>query len=137
MQLMPATAQHIAKKIGVRYRKEKLRTDPTYNVLLGSHYIGELLESFDGSYILAIAAYNGGPGNVNKWLKQYGDPRKLRHLHDLIDWIEMIPFSETRNYVQRVLEGKQVYQMRLTERPLPAKRLIADLWYGTAQVAER
>lgn len=111
MQLMPATARETAKKINVSYRKEFLTSKPKYNILLGSTYIAQLIERYDGSYPLAIAAYNAGGGRVNSWLKTYGDPRKNEV--DLVDWIELIPIYETRNYVQRVMEGSHIYRLRL------------------------
>ncbi len=111
MQLMPATAREVSGKMDLRYRKSWLTEKPKYNIILGSSYITQLIDRFDGNYALAIAAYNAGPSRVNSWLKTYGDPRTGEI--DLIDWIEFIPISETRNYVQRVLEGVYVYRLRL------------------------
>ena len=111
MQLMPATAYHISKSARVPYRKKWLTSKPEYNITLGSYYISQLIDKYDGSYPLAIAAYNAGPRRVNKWLIQFGDPRKGEV--DLIDWIELIPIYETRNYVQRVMEGLYIYRLRL------------------------
>ncbi|MCB1563069.1 MAG: lytic transglycosylase domain-containing protein [Alphaproteobacteria bacterium] len=111
MQLMPGTAKGTAKKLGIAYQEGALTNDPAYNIRLGSSYLAEMLERFDGSYPLAIAAYNAGPGRVDQWLDTYGDPRKGEV--DFIDWIEMIPIYETRNYVQRVLEAVYVYRLRL------------------------
>ena len=111
MQLMPATAKHVAKGMSLRYRKEDLTRSPDYNMLLGRAYLQELLDSFSGSYVLAIAAYNAGPDRVNSWMSLYGDPRDRGV--DVVDWIETIPIYETRNYVQRVLENLQVYRHRL------------------------
>ncbi|PCI56077.1 MAG: transglycosylase [Alphaproteobacteria bacterium] len=111
MQLMPTTARETSKKINVAYKKGWLTSRPKYNILLGSAYMERLLERYDGSYPLAIAAYNAGPGRVNSWLKSYGDPR--RENIDLVDWIELIPIYETRNYVQRVLENVYIYRLRL------------------------
>lgn len=111
MQLMPATAKEVAGKLGVVHSTSMLLQKPDYNIRLGSAYFNEVLERFNGSYPLAIAAYNAGPGRVDKWLATYGDPR--RPGTDLIDWIEMIPIYETRNYVQRVMEGVYVYRLRL------------------------
>lgn len=108
MQLMPATAKETAGKIGVKHRKSWLTQKPAHNIALGSAYIDQLIGRFDGSYPLAIAGYNGGPGRVGGWLKTYGDPSKKSE-HDIIDWIEMIPVYETRNYVQRVSESMRVY----------------------------
>jgi soluble lytic murein transglycosylase len=107
MQLMPATAKVVARKIGTRYSQAALTNQPMCNVQFGSFYIADQLENFGNSY-LAIAAYNAGPGNVHKWLMAYGDPRRDANV-DMIDWIETIPSYETRNYVQRVTENKNVY----------------------------
>lgn len=111
MQLMPATARNIAKKAGLRYSKVKLTTDPDYNLTLGQSYIAELIDDYGGYLPMAIAAYNAGPHRVRQWIKQNGDPRDTDV--DAIDWIELIPFKETRNYVQRVLENVQVYRLQL------------------------
>lgn len=107
MQLMPATAKEISSKRGWDHRAEWLTSNPKHNVLLGSAYLNDLLERFGGSYPLAIAAYNAGPRNVWNWLEEFGDPRTGQV--DWIDWIELIPIYETRNYVQRVMEGYIVY----------------------------
>lgn len=107
MQLMPGTARETSGKIQMSYSREGLTEDPEYNIRLGSTYIGRMMDYFGGSYPLAIAAYNAGPGNVNKWLRANGDPR--RGEIDIVDWIEKIPLSETRNYVQRVLENAVIY----------------------------
>jgi len=107
MQLMPATAKQTAPRAGLSYNYASLG-DPQYNVSLGATYFGQLMDMFGGSYVLAVAAYNAGPGNVNKWLRANGDPRADV---DVLDWIEAIPLSETRNYVQRVLENAVVYDM--------------------------
>lgn len=112
MQLMPSTAENVAKMVGVRYSYENL-FDKDYNMTLGSYYLGKRVKDFDGSYILAIASYNAGIGNVKKWVDRFGDPRRMRNIDDIIDWCESIPFSETRNYVQRVTENLQVYRARL------------------------
>ena len=108
MQLMPATAQEEANKAGVRYMSASLIDDAGYNMRLGSNHIQRLLSRYNGSYPLAFAAYNAGPGNVNKWLRENGDPRT--GAVSWIDWIERIPFFETKNYVQRVVENAVVYE---------------------------
>jgi len=109
MQLMPATAKAIAAKLNMPFNEHKL-ADPNYNVALGENYLSRIIGRFDGSYVLALAAYNAGPARVHQWLQQIGDPRGKM---DVIDWIERLPFAETRNYVERVLEGLQVYRLRL------------------------
>ncbi|MEI6986140.1 MAG: lytic transglycosylase domain-containing protein [Rhodospirillaceae bacterium] len=117
MQLMPATAKLMATKLGLRYSEARLIDDPDYNIMMGTSFIGEMIDSYNGSYILAIAAYNAGGGRVHDWLNKYGDPRitSSRAL-DAVDWIESIPIAETRNYVQRILESLQVYRARLGTR---------------------
>lgn len=110
MQIMPATAKEVARKKRKAFSVQKLNEDPDFNVELGSTYFADLLKRFDGSYILAIAAYNAGPTNVNRWLRSFGHPQKDI---DPIDWIERIPFTETRNYVQRVLENLHIYRRHL------------------------
>jgi soluble lytic murein transglycosylase len=111
MQLMPRTARLVARSNGIRYSRSRLTTDPVYNVRLGRRYLKNMLSKFNGSYILAIAAYNAGPNAVSRWLKKNGDPRS--GTNDPIDWIELIPFQETRTYVQRVLGNLQVFRNRL------------------------
>ncbi len=107
MQLMPGTAREQAGKLGLAYMPAELTRDAGYNIALGDAYFGRMMDYFGGSYPLAVAAYNAGPGNVNKWLRANGDPRQGGI--EWIDWIEKIPLSETRNYVQRVLENAVVY----------------------------
>lgn len=113
MQLMPATARLVARQIGVKHKTAWLTERPAHNIRLGSAYIGDLLKRYDGDYVLAIAAYNAGPGRVNRWLKTFGDPRTSEISH--MDWIELMPIYETRNYVQRVMEGLRVYRLLLKE----------------------
>jgi soluble lytic murein transglycosylase len=108
MQLMPATAREQAGKMGISYDPAALTTDPMLSIQLGSSYFQRVYDRF-GSYPLAIAAYNAGGGNVNKWIAAYGDPRT--GAIDMVDWVEAIPFAETRNYVQRVLENAVVYDL--------------------------
>ncbi len=109
MQLMPGTARETANAAGVSYSLEGLTNNPQDNIRLGSTYFGQLMTSFGGSYVLSVAAYNAGPGNVNKWLRTIGDPRTGGI--DVVDWIEAIPLTETRGYVQRVLENAVVYDL--------------------------
>lgn len=116
MQLMPSTAKHVAKQEGLKFDEKKLTRDPGYNVRLGSAYLQELIDRFRGSYIMAIAGYNAGPSRSVEWARTFGDPRDADV--DVIDWIESIPFSETRNYVQRVIENLMVYRHRLGDTQL-------------------
>ncbi|MEM1288873.1 MAG: transglycosylase SLT domain-containing protein [Pseudomonadota bacterium] len=111
MQLMPATARLIARDMGVSHSTGRLTSDPTHNVRLGAYHLDELIADYGGSYILTFIAYNAGPGRVPEWIGRFGDPRTGQI--DVIDWIELIPFSETRSYVQRVLENIFVYQKLL------------------------
>lgn len=112
MQLLPSTAKEVAKKIGVKFAEKRL-SEPSYNVTLGRAYVDNLLGRFEGSYVLAAAAYNAGPSRARDWIFTYGDPRQ-RNV-DVIDWIESLPFDETRNYVMRVLENTQIYRARLNK----------------------
>ena len=116
MQLMPATARETAKKIGVAYSASRLTDDPEYNAQLGSSYLATQLQTYDGSLLLAAAAYNAGAGNANKWITAFGDPRAANV--DPVVWVELIPFQETRKYVQRVLGNYLVYRARLGLEPM-------------------
>jgi soluble lytic murein transglycosylase len=107
---MPATALRVAHQDRVAFSLARLSTDGIYNITLGRSYIDTLLDDFGGSYPLAIAAYNAGPGRVDEWLHDFGDPRAGGIT--MVDWIEMIPFNETRNYVQRVLENLRIYRQQ-------------------------
>lgn len=111
MQLMPGTAAEVARKRGWAHQTSWLTSKPEHNILLGSTYLNDLLRRFNGSYPLAIAAYNAGPSRVNGWLEAFGDPRTGKV--NWIDWIELIPVPETRNYVQRVSEGIVTYRDHL------------------------
>ncbi|MGF1550578.1 MAG: lytic transglycosylase domain-containing protein, partial [Sphingomonadaceae bacterium] len=109
MQLMPGTARETAGKLGQPYNLSRLTADPQYNIMLGSAYFANLLDQFGGYAPLAIAAYNAGPGNVRRWMRENGDPRLPQV--DVVKWIEEIPFYETKNYVKRVLENAVVYDL--------------------------
>lgn len=111
MQLLPGTARDVTGRLGVPFIQDKLTRDPAYNVAIGSQYLGEMLQRFGGSYELALAAYNAGPNRAARWLDTIGDPRTGKV--DMVDWIELIPLRETRNYVQRIMEGLGVYRDRL------------------------
>ncbi len=111
MQLMPGTARIVARKHKLQYQERWLTSNPAYNAQLGAVHLGDLIADWDGSYILALISYNAGPGRARRWIEEFGDPRSPDV--DQIDWVERIPFSETRNYVQRVLENTQVYRGRL------------------------
>lgn len=111
MQIMPATARIMARRLKLKYSRDRLKDDPAYNLALGRAYILTLLERYDDSYVLALAAYNAGPARVKRWLRDLGDPRRPEV--DAIDWIEAVPFGETRDYIHRVLANLQVYRLRL------------------------
>lgn len=121
MQLMPATAKQTARQLGVSHQLSWLTSKPDHNILLGSRYLRQMLDRYDGSYPMAIAAYNAGPGRVDRWIREIGDPRTAQI--DLINWIELIPIYETRNYVQRVMEGVYVYRHILGTQNKPASAL--------------
>ncbi|MBN9000083.1 MAG: transglycosylase SLT domain-containing protein [Rhizobiales bacterium] len=125
LQLMPGTAKMVAKSAGVPYNAKRLTSDPGYNATLGAAHLADLVGDFNGSYIMSFAAYNAGKSRVMKWVAQYGDPRSADV--DAVDWIERIPFYETRNYVQRCTENLQVYRARLGE---PALVINQDLRRG-------
>jgi soluble lytic murein transglycosylase len=113
LQLMPATAQDVARKAGLPYSTTRLTTDAAYNATLGAAFLNEQLGRFQGSYVLTFAGYNAGPKRARQWMARYGDPRG-QDIEKVVDWIERIPYAETRAYVQRVMENYQVYKMRLT-----------------------
>lgn len=127
MQIMPATARKVSRDIGVEYSKARLTSDWRYNAQLGTAYLGGLLEIFEGSYILAFAGYNAGPHRAETWIEEFGDPRDS--LVDQVNWIEHIPYRETRNYVMRVMESLHVYRARLQGKT-PPLQLTQDLTRG-------
>mgnify|MGYP002398020800 FL=1 len=127
MQIMPGTARYIARSHKMKYVKAHLTRRPSYNARLGTLHLNDLLERFNGSYIMTIAAYNAGKGNIPKWNDAFGDPR--RGEIDPVDWVELIPFTETRNYVKHVLENTQVYRARFGGTGNPV-RVFADLHRG-------
>jgi len=124
MQLMPYTAKLVSKQAKLPYSKSRLTTDPEYNINLGSHYIAGLILQYDGAYPFAVAAYNAGPNRVKYWKKINKNPQKKQI--DYIDWVELIKFRETRNYVQRVLENYNVYRYILEKKPIPMKDFFKD-----------
>ncbi|MEM1315918.1 MAG: lytic transglycosylase domain-containing protein, partial [Pseudomonadota bacterium] len=119
MQVMPATAQQVSRKLGLAYSRAALTDDWAYNARLGTDYLADLLSEF-GHLPLAAAGYNAGPHRSRQWINRYGDPRTMS-LENVIDWMERIPFNETRNYVQRVVESVQVYESRLSGSPAPLR----------------
>jgi len=133
MQVTPEAGRYVAKKFGASFDEKRLLSDQTYNVQLGAAELGDLYVDYRGSHILTFAGYNAGRGRVKEWIAKYGDPRDPKV--DPIDWVERIPFSETRNYVQRVLENLQVYRVRFGGG---SKLLIeADLHRGAVEAAAR
>jgi soluble lytic murein transglycosylase len=125
MQMMPATAAVTARQAGVEYEYARLIVDPAFNTKLGASLLGQLIEDERGSRELAFAAYNAGPGRVTQWIAAHGDPRD--GTADLVDWIERIPFDETRDYVQRVSENLGVYRQRFADEPPPSPPISARL----------
>lgn len=123
MQLMPGTAAEQARIMGLGYDQSALTSDMQYNMMLGSAFFQRMVRYYNGSYPLAVAAYNAGPGNVNRWLAANGDPRNGNV--DILDWIEAIPFSETRNYVQRVMENAVVYETMRPQAPQGQRNLLS------------
>ena len=123
MQVMTVTAKHVCRDYKIKCHIKKLRSDPSYNAKIASAYIGDRMKEFEGSYVLTFAGYNAGPGRARQWIREFGDPRNSKI--DPIDWIERIPFEETRKYVAKVLSNLQIYRARLgEENPL---RLNEDL----------
>ena len=110
MQVTPDAGKYVCKKYGANFDLGRLKNDPVYNAALGAAELGGLIEDYRGSYVMTFAAYNAGRGSVKKWIDRYGDPRDPKV--DAVDWVELIPFSETRNYVQRIMENLQVYRTR-------------------------
>jgi len=110
MQVTPDAGRYVCRKYGASFDLGRLKTDPVYNAALGAAELGGLIEDYRGSYIMTFAAYNAGRGSVKKWIERYGDPRDPKV--DAVDWVELIPFSETRNYVERIMENLQVYRAR-------------------------
>lgn len=126
LQLMPDTAKATARSIGLPYRLARLTSDPAYNASLGSAHLSELLGDYNGSYVMTFAGYNAGGSRVRDWIEKYGDPRKMTP-HQVVDWIERIPFTETRGYVQKITENMQVYRALLGR---PKLQINSDLTRG-------
>ena len=120
MQILPSTAASTARRAGVAYDYERLIVDPAFNTQLGAAFLGQVIGDLDGSLAMAFAAYNAGPGRVAQWIAAYGDPRSGA---DPVDWVERIPFEETRDYVQRVSENLAVYRQRFAEERRPPRSL--------------
>jgi soluble lytic murein transglycosylase len=145
MQVTPEAGRDTAKRFGVTYDWNRLVSDPVYNTQMGAAELGALLREYGGSHVMSFAAYNAGRGRVQQWIKQHGDPRDPNV--DAIDWVERIPFAETRNYVQRVMENLQVYRTRfesstpmvseLYDRVPPAQDAKSALLRFTPSVAEQ
>lgn len=125
LQLLPSTAKRVAKDHGIAYSKARLTTDASMNATLGAHFLSEQIANFNGSYIMTFIGYNAGPRRVPQWIDRFGNPYG-KDIDQIVDWVEMIPFTETRNYVQRVMENYQVYKMRLGQKT----DIVQDLRYG-------
>ncbi len=128
MQLRPSTAKAVARSLRIKYDRGRLTTDPLYNLRLGASYLAGLLDRYNGSYAMALAAYNAGPTRVYQWVQTFGDPRSSAV--DPIDWIEMLPFEETRNYIQRVLESTEVYRYVLSDQVQPLRQSLVETITG-------
>ena len=126
MQVMPATGRHTAQRLGLPFDEARLTTDPAYNAVLGAGYLQEMSELFDGTLSMVSAAYNAGPGRPRRWAQDYGDPRDPAM--DPVDWVEMIPFNETRNYVMRVTEAVVIYRALLAGQSQPIR--LTDILRG-------
>ncbi|MCX7345197.1 MAG: lytic transglycosylase domain-containing protein, partial [Alphaproteobacteria bacterium] len=127
MQIMPGTAKMITKQYGLKYKDGILTSDPAFNVMLGAAHLGDLIADHGGSYVLTLVSYNAGPRRSREWLQEYGDLRTGET--DPIDWVESIPFQETRQYVQKVLQNLHVYRSRLA--PKTVRPMTADLARGS------
>ena len=125
LQILPGTAKEVAGRAGLEYSKVRLTADAGYNATLGARYLSEQIDRFDGSYILTFIAYNAGPRRADEWVKRYGNP-KGKSIEDVVDFVELIPFAETRSYVQRVMENYQVYKWRLNGH----YDIVQDLRFG-------
>jgi soluble lytic murein transglycosylase len=129
MQIMPSTGKQLARQLGKPFQVQYLTQNPAYNMTLGGYYIKNLINRFNGSYIHALSGYNAGPSRIPQWNVNYG--KFQNNLYQIIDRIETIPFNETRNYVQRILENLQVYRSKLKQRNyIDTNEFIADLHRG-------
>jgi soluble lytic murein transglycosylase len=126
MQLMPGTAREVAGRLGLPYELGRLTADPNYNISLGSSYLATLMGQWGGNAVLSAASYNAGAGNVSRWIRENGDPRTPGV--DVLQWIEAIPFAETRGYVQRVIENAVVYDSINPQRARSPERARTS-WY--------
>jgi soluble lytic murein transglycosylase len=127
MQIMPATAKLIARQHKIPYRPGMLMSDPAMNVKMGSAHLGDLIAQYNGSYVLTLVAYNAGPRRSKEWTEQFGDIRSGQV--DPVDWVENIPFQETRQYVQKVMQNLHIYRSRLA--PKTVRPMTEDLRRGT------
>jgi soluble lytic murein transglycosylase len=141
MQLMPGTAKLVARQYRLPYAPAKLKSDPAYNVKLGAAHLADLVDSFNGSYVLTLVGYNAGPRRSREWVEEFGDPRGGQV--DPVDWVECIPFEETRWYVQKVMQNLHVYRSRLapdTVRPMSAdlkRGMPADMAVASTSLIEK
>jgi soluble lytic murein transglycosylase len=131
MQVTPEAGRDTAKRFGVTYDWERMVSDPVYNTQMGAAELSALLSEYSGSHIMTFAGYNAGRGRVRDWVKAYGDPRDPKV--DAVDWVERIPFAETRNYVQRVMENVQIYRTRFDASATVMTKF--DQPHGTSQEA--
>lgn len=134
MQVMPITARHVARDYKIKADIDRLLSDQPYNVMMGATYIADRMDEFAGSYILTLAGFNAGPGRVRQWLKEFGDPREPGR--DPLDWIERIPFTETREYVKKVMGNIQVYRA-VFDGPKGTLKAIPDLYRASTKTPAR
>jgi peptidoglycan lytic transglycosylase len=130
MQVTPIAAKDTCKRFSCSYDVKRLKNDMPYNLQIGAAELGGVMQDYRGNYMLAFAAYNAGRGRVQEWIARFGDPRDPKV--DPVDWVERIPFMETRNYVQRVMENMQVYRTRFGAAPLTIE---TDLRRGASTAA--
>jgi soluble lytic murein transglycosylase len=122
MQVIPVTAERVSKYLNVTFNLNKIKSNFEHNIRIGSGYLKMLTDYYRGSYLLTIPAYNAGENAVDKWIKRYGDPRNMKDVHQIVDWLENIPYFTTRNYAQRVLENMQIYKYILGNKNLSIKQ---------------
>jgi soluble lytic murein transglycosylase len=125
MQVMPATGRAVAERFGLGWSERLLHHDSHYNAQIGAYYLAMMAERYDGTLEMMAAAYNAGPPRVSAWVATHGDPRRL-DTYGRIDWVELIPFRETRNYVQRVIEGRNVYRVLLSTAAVRPVSVVLD-----------
>jgi soluble lytic murein transglycosylase len=123
MQVIPTTAERVSKHLKIPFDLNKIKNDFEHNIKIGSTYLKMLKNYYGGSYVLTISAYNAGENAADKWIGRYGDPRKMKDTHQVVDWLENIPYFTTRNYAQRVLENMQERRYYIKDNKVSASNL--------------